>query len=204
MKKNKRVQQEPKIETANEFMDVADIRQGCLYTKSGYVLSYLRVFPYNIALLNERELKNQTKIITSHFKAETKPFSIFVVPRSVDMDQYLDFLEKRYEEEITDINRKQLLNAMIREATLKVTSGTNFEHQFFLKVWESISENAEAKLRERIREFESYYNSYGNKTSLLDDTEILKLCNLFSNGIGSINEIYEEMEYTPISKLKGY
>lgn len=205
MKKNKKQTPEPRIETANEFMDVSDIKQGFLYTKSGYVLAYLRIYPYNITLLSEKELKNQTKIITSRFKAEKKPFSVFVVPRSVDMDQYLDFLEQKYEEEITNVQKKQILDAMIKEVTKKVTSGTNYEHQFFLKVWEPITtENPEGKLRERLHEFQTYYETYGNKINILSDTDIVKLCNLFSNGISSINEKYEDTEYIAISKIRGY
>lgn len=198
MRNRQKEKLDQKIQTANDFIDVKEIKRNLLYTKSGYVIGYLKLLPINISLLNNKELCSLNINITSKFKAEKEIFSFFIVPRSVDMDKYLNFLEKKIENEMTSINKRTLLNAMVRAATQKVSSGQNFEHQFYLAIREK--EGKEAKLNERIREFENYYNSVGNQVMRVEDSEILKLCNLFTNGIATLEE-ENDLYYTGLTKL---
>lgn len=197
--KQQKAKVDQKIQTANDFIDVKEIKRNLLYTKSGYVIGYLKLLPINISLLNNKELRALNINITSKIKAEKDRFSFFVVPRSVDMDKYLNFLEEKIESEMTSINKRTLLNAMVRAATQKVSSGQNFEHQFYLAIREK--EGKEAKLNERIREFENYYTAVGNQVDRVGDSEILKLCNLFTNGIATLEE-ENNLYYTELPSIK--
>lgn len=198
--KQKKAKVDQKIQTANDFIDVKEIKRNLLYTRSGYVIGYLKILPINISLLNNKELRSLNTNITSKFKAEKDIFSIFIVPRSVDMDKYLNFLEEKIESEMTSINKRTLLNAMVRETTKKINSGQNFEHQFYLVIREK--EGKENKVNERIREFENYYISVGNQVSRVEDSEILKLSNLFTNGIATLEE-ENGIYYTELTRIGG-
>lgn len=182
----RRVMKKERNETTAEFFDVKEIKRNLLFTKSGYIIGYLKLFPINISLLSNKELHSLSINITSKLKAEKEEFSIFIIPRSVDMDKYLNFLEEKVLDEMTSINKRILLNAMIRSTSAKIHSGQNFEHQFYIVLREK--NGKENKLNERIREFEAYYNSVGHYSSRLNDAEILKLCNLFTNGITTLEE----------------
>ena len=46
-KKNK---QQTEKHSVRDFMDAADVRGIFLYRKDGYILTYLRIYPYNLNL----------------------------------------------------------------------------------------------------------------------------------------------------------
>ncbi len=188
-----------------EITDVRDIKSDILYTKSNYILAYVRIKPTNIKLLAKEELKSRTRAITAEFKSEREPFAFLSIPRNVDMDHYLKFLvdanQKEYESEI----RRELLNEMIAQATKMVVMGEAFEHQYYVKKWSKYNEhvsNCESQLNENTNNFVGYFKVIGNEAERLDHNEILKLCNLFANGESAILEEYNIDDYIPISFLK--
>ena len=196
-----------KKSTANDLTDVSDIRGNLLYTKSNYALGYLKLLPINIDLLSEDELDVLCNNLTAQFKPEKENFSILSIPRTVDMEAYLNQLSNEYDEEFEDPVRKDILKEMIRQASDSVMNGENFEHQYYIKTWSKYNANVtgtEKILKERIANFENRYESAQNKTKEVDDIEILKLCNLYGNGNSAIMESYDEnIQYTPIPVIKG-
>lgn len=194
---------DPKKETANEYTDVRDINKNVLYTKSGNMLGYLRLYPYNIDLLSKNEKASICNSLTAEMKPETDPFTVYSIPRTVDMDEYINFLITAYDNEMSNGKRKMLLNAMINDATDTVMNGQNFEHQFFIKAWEkSDKKNARANMEERLNDFNKRFGSVQNETKRLDDIEILKLCNLFGNSNTAAFENYDEnIYYTPVPTI---
>jgi len=202
---NTKSKQNKKLLTANEITDVKDINNNFLYTKSGYAIGYLRLFPINIDLLSEDEIESMCNILTSQFKGEKERFTILSIPRTVDMEIYLNTLADIYEQEIDNPYRKMILKEMIIDASKTVTNGKNFEHQFYIKVWAKYNDNVsgtEEINEERLRYISNYYGSVQNETKRLDDTEILKLCNLFANSNTAVLENYEENNnYIPIPMI---
>lgn len=200
----KQKQKENEI-TANEYTDVSDIRNKILYTKSGYAIGYLRLMPINIDLISRDEKKSLCDNLTNEFKPEKEMFSILSIPRTVDMEAYLNQLNGEYEQEAENPFRKQILNIMIRQGSDAVMNGENFEHQYYLKVWSKYNPNVggtEKIIYERLQTFESRYESVENKTREMDDTDILKLYNLYTNGNTAIMEDYEDIGYTYIPRIK--
>lgn len=203
-KRKKRVKKEASNRklTANEETDVKDIRNNMLFTKSGYIVGFLRLYPINIDLLSESEKVSLCTTLTATFKPEKQPFVMYVIPRTVDMELYLNNLSDLYDQEISDVNRKKILRGMIREASDKVMNGNNFEHQYYIKVWETYNvndTNLEHKINERLKNFEVRYQTVGIQTKRLEDTEIIRLCNLFNNSNTAVFENYETGIYHPIS-----
>ena len=190
-------------ETVNEMIDVKDIRGKLLYTKSGYVFGYLRLHPIAIDLLAEREKDNMCRLLIANFKAEREPFAILSLPRTVDMEGYLNFLVDKNESEIGSPIKKMLLNAMIREASEKVLSNNNFEHQFYIKVWAPDGQNTETIIAERLDEMARRYTAAGNRTIRLNDVDIMKLCNLYNNNNTAVMETYpDNMTYVPLPMMR--
>lgn len=190
--------------TANEFTDVKDVKSNLLYTKSGYVIGYLRLFTINIDLLSKNELDAMTNTLAANFKSEKEQFSYLIIPRTVDMDIYITSLSNLYDEEISNVVRKKLLNEMITQASMKIMSGSNFEHQIYLRVWEKYNANAigsENRIFERLDNFQNRFMSISNNSIILDDKEILKLCNLFGNSNQAVFESIENTNYIPIPMI---
>lgn len=187
-----------KILTANEITDVKDIRKNLLYTKSGYVIGFLRLGAINIDLLNKNEIRAKCNALTATFKAEKKKFSILSIPRTVDMEEYLNFLSQKQEDEIESFIRKKILNIMIKSATDKVVSGKNYEHQHYLKVWEKADDNSEINIENRLTEMSSRYETIQVETKRVGDADIIKLCNMYANSNSAIFEDYQDATYVPL------
>lgn len=189
------------ILTANQVTDVKDIKKGFLYTKSDYIIVFLRLFPINIDLMSMQEKESKCTILTAAFKGEKEPFSIISIPRTVDMEVYLTSLSTKYDEEIFNPIKKMLLSTMISEATKKVLDGQNFEHQFYLMIWEKYNPNVigiENKLLNRIRDFQNRYDAVNNITMILNDSEIMRLCNLYAN---SNSAVFDQIGVTDIDYI---
>lgn len=192
--------------TANEYTDVRDISRKVLHTKSDYSMGYLRIFPMNIELLSKDEKVGKCETLTAALKPETKAFSLYSIPRTVDMDEYINFLVQAYDNEISSSKRRMLLNEMIVDANDTVMNGQNFEHQFYLQLWDKSSKkNINIVLEERLNDFEQYFSTIQNQTKRLDDTEIIKLCNLFANSSTATIDSYDDIQnsYFPMISEMG-
>lgn len=122
------------------------------------------------------------------------------------MEEYMNFLSTALEEEITNANRKMLLEIMVEEAAKKVMSTSNFEHQIFIQLWEKLELGKEEQkikqLAERIAEFERRYENIQNQTKVLDTSELLKLLNMFTNSSTALFDMIGDDEYMPIPWIK--
>lgn len=185
--------------TANELTDVKDIRRNFLYTKSGYIFGYLRVFPIDIDLLNKSEIISYSKALTGSFKSIEHPFTFLSIPRTVDINDYVSFLNSKYDAEIESHTKKRLLSTMIREAQNKIL-GDNFEHQYFIRVWLKYdeSDNCEAKILNMLSTMADRYKSIHVNTHILDETEILRLCNLYANASTASLELDTDVSGIPM------
>lgn len=196
--------EQEKIQTANEFTDCRDIKKNVLYTKSGYLIGYIRIMPINIELLSKSEIKARCNTLAAAFKSLDHPFTIISIPRSVDMEEYIGYLNVKYEEEMENQYRKKLLKIMLKEASDKVMNDDNFEHQYYAKVWEksSSTENKEAALSAKLSNMAGRYEMIQNETKRANDEDIIKLCNLFAHSNSATFEDVSEADYVPISTIK--
>ena len=76
-----------------------------------------------------------------------------------------------------------------------------------IKIWQRIAgHEAEAKhdLYERLEEFKNRYISVGVQAEILDEQEIMKLCNLFGNSRQvSYENIESNLMYSNIPQIRG-
>lgn len=183
-----------------DFIDAADVSDYFLYRKDGYILTYLRVYPFNLNLLTTPEKKAITTNLSASFKDDRNNFIYSTLPRELDLDKYKSLIKKKYQEEI-NIGKKRILADMLLEGTILSTSGENYEHQHFIKIWKKGKDKraVEADLLERIKDFRDIFASVGIYSEILQEQEITKLCNLFGNSLQASyestdkNSIYTQM-----------
>ncbi len=170
--------------TANEFVNVSDIRDIYLYTKDGWIFSYLRIYPYNLDLLSMEERRTLTYKIAAAFDGDRKDFAYCSLPRELDLDSYKNELKQRRMECLDYLGRKNIIDCLIQQANELSSSHENYEHQHLYKIWERAADNkaaAEADLRERIYMLRNIYKDAQMECEVMPEKEIIKLCNLFSN-----------------------
>lgn len=179
--------------TANEFTNVKDVRDMFLYTKDGYIISYLQIKPFALNLLSDDEKRGKCNNLSASFESDRKDFVYFTLPREIDLDGYKQEMKERYSSELSHLGKKRLLAEMLGEANRLATSGENYEHQHYIKLWVPITGDkvsAENNLRNRVNEFRNRYFAAGIDVDVLRDAAILKLCNLFGN---ASQASYEQM-----------
>lgn len=181
--------------TANEFVNVKDVRDIFLYTKDDYVIDtvsgkyvfvYLRIFPFNIDLLSEEEKAVLTNKISAEFDGDRKNFEYDSLPRELDLDKYKNFLKEKRVQEIENLGKKHIIDELLIQATIYSSNHENYEHQQYYKLWQEINQytskaQAEAELRERIIRIYDIYKNAEIECEILQEKDIIKLCNLYSN-----------------------
>lgn len=194
--KNKDAQLTLQQKTANDLVNVKDIKDIFLYTKNGFLICYLNTGNINIDLLSEEELESITLRQAMSFEGDKNDFDYFTLPSQVNLDPTKEYLKFKHQE-TENLGKRKGLNYMLREVAYLSTNGENFEHQHYIKIWKKIGPNikdTQKDLTIRINEFKDRYTDAGNTCEILKENEIIKMCNLFGNpqqapymGVGSIN-----------------
>ena len=191
-----------KKKNIRDWMGVADIRGQYLYRKDGYILTYLRIYPYNLELMTTEARRGVTNQLAATFKEDRKDFDYFSLPREIDMDKYKTSLKERYQNEIV-IGKRRLLNMMMEQCASLIMSGENYEHQHFLRIWGLGSAADRSRVEEalagRIKEFEVRYKQAGIDCEILQESDIVKLCNMFGNSVFAGHELTDDNTlYAPL------
>lgn len=186
-----------------DFIDAADVKNIFLYRKDGYILSYLRIFSYNLNLKSQEERRVETDRLTAKFKNNRKDFTYFTLPRELDLDNYKDLLKDKYNQSM-NIGHRHIIAAMMGQCADITTDGRNYEHQHFIRIWEKRDDpaKAEAELKERITDFKIRYQEAEINCKILEERDIIKLCNLYGNALqASYENVEETSSYTPIMQM---
>lgn len=189
--------------TANDWVNVKDIKGNIIYTKNNYLIGFLKLSFVNIALMDLMELEAKTKNMVATWNGDRKDFVYMSLPRELDLDKYKNFLKEKHTNEIEHLGRRRILSMLIIEGTKLSTSGENYEHLQYVKLWEPIENNikrAEETLRERLSDYKSRFQLSGSEVEILGEIELTKLCNLFANSNQASYEIVDKnLAYTPIT-----
>jgi hypothetical protein len=178
LKKSKRESDNQK--TAQEFINVKDIRDVFLYTMDDYIISFIKVQAISIDLLSDSEKRILTRKLTDEFSEEDSPFTFLAVSRPVDIspliNEYINIMHYT-----DDQIQKELLRNEIRVISEFSLSGEVVQREFFYKIWEKNTEGAEAVLRKRAADIVNRLDSAGLKSEIMKQHNIVRLCNLVNN-----------------------
>ena len=100
--------------TANEFVNVKDIRGSFLYTRDGMALAYLKIFPISTELFSKNEKRLISKQLTASLSSGQYPFQLLAVSRPVDISPLMAELSSTLTSS-SDIKQKELLKHEIVE-----------------------------------------------------------------------------------------
>ena len=192
--------------TANEFVNVRDIKDIFLYTKDSIIFCYLRIYPFNLDLLPTVDRKALTNRIAAQFDGDRKNFAYESYPRELDLDEYKNYLKQKRMECLEHMGRKNIIDILIRQATDLSSGNENYEHQQFFKIWAEAHEkqaSVEADLRERINNLRNIYLQAQIKSEVLKEREIIKLCNLYGNRRSAVFDVAENRVQAEIPLLRG-
>lgn len=166
--------------TANEFVNVKDIKERYLYTRDSHIIMYIKINPISIDLLSEREKKLLCKTLTAELSSEQKSYKFLAVSRPVDIspliNEYTGIISNSADQKQKDLLRNEML-VMSNYAL----SGEVVERQFYIMLWEKYEEDIEREISKRCYEFKSKLESGNIQCEILKQQDIVRLCNLINN-----------------------
>jgi len=167
-----------RLMTANEFINVQDVRGSVLYAKDGMLFAFLRIQPISLDLLSPREKEAKIHNFAAEFSVEKRSYKFFSISRPVDISRLINRLTGLLSES-TDPVQKEMLNSEISEIVSFAMTGEVTERQFYLIIWESGS--GEKELLKRAHDLENRFESCELTADLCDKSTIIHLLNLFAN-----------------------
>jgi len=167
-----------RLMTANEFINVQDVKGQILYGKDGTLFAFLRIQPISLDLLSPREKEAKIRNFAAEFSAERKGYKFFSISRPVDISRLVSRLSGLLAE-AADPVLKELLNAEIAEIVSFALTGEVTERQFYLVIWETAGK--EKDLLKRAHELVGRFDSCEISTELCGKSTVIQLLNLFSN-----------------------
>lgn len=165
-------------QTAQQFVNVRDIRGSFLYTQDGWLLSYLRIFPISLDLLSPSEKRLLINKLTAELSSVRFPFKFLAVSRPVDISPLISELGALLS--TADQKQKELLRQEMLEMNSFALSGEVVERQFYLILWQR-QEAGERDLQEKAKRLVQHFEEGQLQAHILKQQEIVQLCNLVNN-----------------------
>lgn len=167
-------------ESCNSEIGILDIKNNYIYTNDGIVISILRIETINTSLLTNKEKINLINEISSNISDENEEMKFYIMPSAIDITKFQDNILK-IEEDTDNPIRKRLLREELHDMQIRSLSGEISKKQCFLIIYKKLSDNAEKELLKRCISLEQKFLSCGITLELLDETELLRVCNSFLN-----------------------
>lgn len=168
-----------KSKTLNEFLNIKNIDEKFLYTLDNQVISFIKVYPVNNELFSEEELENKMDSMSVDFSNEQYPYSVFIIPRRVDITDYIKEQEELKKNIQDEISIKIVEKRMIETHNM-VADKNIIENEFYLCIWENNSDNVKEKIIKRANRWKKRFKDCGFDSEILEKTQIILLVKSFT------------------------
>lgn len=186
----------------NEEVNILDVRNNFIYTRDNLVIGILKINSINIQLFSDKELEQKVQEMTTELSSVDMEFKLFSISRPVDVTGLVDELRERLNN-TGNVKIKMLLKKNIAE-TIKLTlTGEVVERQNFMILFENYNENAEKDLQKRQMDIVNKYENCDIKVEILDEANLIQLCNSFLNINFAFKEDTEYEEKVPFLNVGG-
>ena len=182
-----------KFKTCNEEINILDIRNNTIFTRDDYLIMALKIYSINMQLFSKRELNQKVKEITTELAGDLKEIKFFSISRPTDISKLIDNLREQLSE--TEIQKqKTLLKQSIRETIRLTVTGDVVERQNFVTIFAKNSDIAEKELQKQAMDLVNKFNNCGIKAEILNEQELIQLCNSALNINFAFREDNDDIE----------
>ena len=171
---------ETEIETCNTEVGILDIRNNYIYTMDGNTIAILKIETINTSLLTNKEKVNLINELSSNLADENEEMKFYIMPSAIDITKFQDNILE-ISENVNDPIRKRLLREELQDMQIRSLNGEICQKQCFLIIYKKTDDNCEKELLKRSIALEQKFLNCGVKLELLDETELIRVCNSFLN-----------------------
>ncbi len=161
---------------AQDWLPFKDIAGHFIFRKDEQMVIALKIEPINIILKSEAEKKRIVAAVHEALNGIQYSIQILALPRSVDLDQYLESLQEKSRTG-GDLARKRILQDYIRYVAGIVKGGDALERRYYLLI--SLANNKQGtageELLKRGYELKSNLETSGLSVSICDDAGIIDM-----------------------------
>ena len=168
------------IETCNSEIGILDIRNNYIYTIDGNTIAILKIETINTSLLTNKEKVNLINELSFNLADESEEMKFYIMPSAIDITKFQDNILAILENVDNPI-RKRLLREEVQEMQIRSVNGEICKKQCFLIIYKKTEDNCEKELLKRSIALEQKFSNCGIKLELLDETELIRVCNSFLN-----------------------
>jgi len=172
-------QRNKNTQSLNEFLNIKNIKENYLYTLDEQVISFIKVNPMNIELLSDKELETKMDSSSIEFSNEQYPYKIIVVPRAVDISDYIREQEE-LRNKLTDDTCIEIINNRIISTTEMIENKNIIENEFYIMFYDSNKDNIEIELNKRANNWVGRLKNCGLKSEILEERDIILLIKSFT------------------------
>ena len=129
-------QKNKNTQSLNQFLNIKDIKGNYLYTLDEQVISFIKVNPMNIELLSDKELESKMDFASIEFSNEQFPYKIIVIPRAVDISDYIREQEE-LRNKLTDDVCIEIINNRIISTTEMIENKNIIENEFYIMIFDA-------------------------------------------------------------------
>lgn len=176
-----------KQETSADFINVADIKDGSIFTRDGKVISVFRITPININLMTAAEKSDYIQKLSGYLSSIRYRYKMLCIPRPFDVQPYITALESQ-KNKASDIQNR-IITEEIYALNSIAKAGTIIEKNYYLVIWDEPEDITKTR-----SDFYKCWTDGGVQLHLLDKKELIKLCNLVFNPSFTAND--DEIEMT--------
>lgn len=172
-------QRNKNTQSLNQFLNIKDIKGNYLYTLDEQVISFIKVNPMNIELLSDKELESKMDFASIEFSNEQFPYKIIVIPRAVDISDYIREQEE-LRNKLTDDVCIEIINNRIISTTEMIENKNIIENEFYIMIFDANKDNIEIELNKRANNWISRLKNCGLKSEILEERDIILLVKSFT------------------------
>ena len=172
-------QRNKNTQSLNEFLNIKNIKENYLYKLDEQVISFIKVNPMNIELLSDKELEEKMDSSSIEFSNEQYPYKIIVVPRAVDISDYIREQEE-LRNKLTDDTCIEIINNRIISTTEMIENKNIIENEFYIMIYDSNKDNIEIELNKRANNWVGRLKNCGLKSEILEERDIILLIKSFT------------------------
>lgn len=160
--------------TAQDFINVEDIGENCLYTIDGMAFSYIKLDGVCMELYTDAELSVTSRTAASDLSKLRFPWKFISVSRPIDINRTLRYYEEIYQS--SEGGQRAMLKHEMNELAAMAIKGDTLERQHYIIVWGSRKE--EKQVVKNAQEIAKIFNNNRVKAEIMDKRGIVELCNL--------------------------
>lgn len=172
-------QKNKNTQSLNQFLNIKDIKENYLYTLDEQVISFIKVNPMNIELLSDKELETKMDFASIEFSNEQFPYKIIVIPRAVDISDYIREQEELRNKLTNDVCI-EIINNRIISTTEMIENKNIIENEFYIMIFDANKDNIEIELNKRANNWISRLKNCGLKSEILEERDIILLVKSFT------------------------